>query len=459
MGFLGWMAIAGGVLLTMALSSAYVQRMPISSSIVYLALGFALGPHGFGLLDFDIARPVSWFDGLTQVAVIVSLFIGGLKLRVSFRDPAWRAPVILAGPVMIVCIAGMAAFAHVVLGLDLAMSLLVGAILAPTDPVLAGAVSVAHAADKNRMRYALSGEAGLNDGTAFPFVVLALEWGRHGGPGVWLASWAVHRLVWAVAAGLGIGLVLGDGIGRAAIWLRSRTRDPRAPSDFLALALIALSFVAAELVGAWGFLAVFAAGVGLRRAEMTVVARTPHPDLSSRTRRRSKSHPPAEHLVAAHEPVEHLKEPAVAAGALVAETLSFGDTAERMLEVLLVVLVGAGLGRHFSTAGVGLALFLMIALRPAVVALSLARSPVPKGEHLLVGWFGLRGIGSLFYLAYALGHGVRGPIADELCALTLSAVATSIVVHGITAQPLLERARRRADPSSLRRPRATSGAA
>jgi sodium/hydrogen antiporter len=278
MSFLGWMGLCGGLLLLMALSSAYLRRLPISTSVIYLALGAAIGPLGFSWLQIDVVDAAPWFERLTEVAVIISLFVGGLKLRLPLRDPAWVAAFHLAGPVMLATIVGVALFARLILGLDTATALLLGAVLAPTDPALASIVSVNDAADHDRMRYGLSGEAGLNDGLAFPFVVFALLWGDHGGAGSWVGGWVMHRLVWAIPAGLLLGYALGKGVGWLAIWLRSRQRDTAAPNDFLALALIALSYVVAQSIGAWGFLAVFAAGVGLRHAELKVVAETPHPD-------------------------------------------------------------------------------------------------------------------------------------------------------------------------------------
>jgi NhaP-type Na+/H+ or K+/H+ antiporter len=157
------------------------------------------------------------------------------------RDPASVAAFRLAGPVMLATILGVALVARVVLGLDMAVALLLGAVLAPTDPVLAGAVSVNNAADHDRMRYGLSGESGLNDGMAFPFVPFALLWSEHGGAGSWIGAWAVHRLVWAVPAALLLGYTLGTVVGRLAIRLRSHHRETAAPNDFLALALIALA--------------------------------------------------------------------------------------------------------------------------------------------------------------------------------------------------------------------------
>jgi NhaP-type Na+/H+ or K+/H+ antiporter len=440
MTFLGWMALVGGLLLLMALSSAYLRRLPVSTSAIYLAFGLAIGPFGFDLLRIDVRESYGWLEPLTEVAVIISLFVGGLKLRLPLAAGAWWAAYWLAGPVMLVCIAAVAAFAHLVLGLDFALALLVGAILAPTDPVLAAAVSVNNAADHDRLRYGLSAEAGLNDGTAFPFVVLALSWMQHPGPGGWLAGWAAHRLLWAVAAGLAFGYLIGHGVGRAAIRLRSVHRDSSAPNDVLALSVILLSYVAAEAAGAWGFLSVFAAGVGLRRAELSVAG----------------AQAPAEHLVAATVGEDELHEPAVAAGVLVAETLSFGGTAERLLEVLLMVIIGTSLPIHWDLRALPLALAFFLVIRPLATQLLLRGTPTTLAQRWLIGWFGIRGIGSVFYLSYAMAHGVAGPDATDAAALTISVLAISVVLHGITAQPLLSRYERSLAPPRAAAPQRAS---
>jgi len=221
MSFIAWMALAGGLLLTLALSSAYLRRLPISTASIYLGLGVLLGPLGFGVLRIDMQEAASWLERLTEVAVIVSLFVSGLKLRLAWRSRRWRAALRLAGPLMLVCIAGVALFSHFILELELGLSMLLGAILAPTDPVLASAVSVNNASDRDRMRHGLTGEAGFNDGMAFPFVVLALQWMDHERAGAWLATWAVHRLLWAVPVALIFGYALGKGAGRLAIALRA----------------------------------------------------------------------------------------------------------------------------------------------------------------------------------------------------------------------------------------------
>jgi NhaP-type Na+/H+ or K+/H+ antiporter len=433
--FLLWTALCGVLLLTLALASAFVQRLPVTTPVIYFGVGCLIGPWGLGLLRLDLTVANSWLEHVTELGVTLSLFIGGLRLRLPPRHRAWWAAYRLASFVMLGSIAGVAWVAWQWLGLDPAMALLLGGILAPTDPVLAGDVTVGHSRERDRLRYALSGEAGLNDGAAFPFVILALSWLGSGSLWPLLGSWAIKDLLWAIPSGLALGFLLGRGVGRLAITLSSRSRDTAAPNDFLALALIALSYTIAQAIGALGFLAVFAAGVGLRSAEIKTVEESPHPDAQDPSVR---AHPPAETLVAPNVvTARELSEPAVAAGVLVAEVFSFGDTLERLLEVLLVVLVGLSLARHWDTRAVALSAALFLVIRPAVTWLSLLRTPTTPLQRGLIGWFGIRGIGSLYYLAYACAHGVQGAAAQPLVDLSLSVMAISLIAHGITSQPVM----------------------
>ncbi|HSK74088.1 MAG TPA: sodium:proton antiporter [Pyrinomonadaceae bacterium] len=444
MDFHGWMAVVGFLLLFMALSPAYLRNLPVSTSAIYLVFGLIVSPVGFGLIHLDLIESASWFEYLTEVAVITSLFIGGLKLRLPLKNPAWRAAFVLAGPVMLGSIIGVALFVHLVFGLSVGVSLLLGAVLAPTDPVLAASVSVNDAGDHDRMRYGLSGEAGFNDGMAFPFVVFALLWEQNNGLGDWVGWWAAHRLLWAVPVGLALGYFLGKGVGRLAIWLRSRHQDNSAPNDFLALALIALSYVGAEYIGAWGFLSVFAAGFGLRRAEIKIVDENPLPEAeeageeNSETDDPSIPYPPAEESIGKALDEEELEKPAVAAGVVIAEIISFGATADRLLEIMLVVLVGICLAFHWDWRALPLALAFFCIIRPVVAYLLLWKTPTTKFQRGLMAWFGIRGIGSLYYLSYALNHGLSNQVTDAVN-LTVSVVALSIVIHGISSQPVLAR--------------------
>jgi NhaP-type Na+/H+ or K+/H+ antiporter len=336
---------------------------------------------------------------------------------------------------MILTIGGIAVAGWGLFSLPPATALLVGAMLAPTDPVLAGEVTVSHSADKDRLRFALSGEAGLNDGLAFPFVYLALALAATPPRPHWIMSWVLVRVVWAIPAGLVVGYVLGRAIGRAAIELRSRNRDTAAPTGFLALALMALSYSVAQSIDALGFLAVFAAGIGLRGSELRTVEETPHPSMRDTPAER---HPPAESLVAPGAVEEHeLGQPAVAAGVLVAEVFTFGDIIERMLEVLLVVLVGVSLATYLTVSGVVFGLLVLVIIRPLSVYLSMLGSEATRLQRRLIGWFGIRGIGSLYYLAFA-GPRLPGEARlSSLGALVLSTVAVSVVIHGLTAQTLM----------------------
>lgn len=218
---------------------------------------------------------------------------------------------------------------------------------------------------------------------------------------------------------------------------RGATRHAPATSDFLALSFIALSYVLAELVHAWGFLAVFAAGVGLRAAEVAIVHASPHPEVAQRGEVDPRSHPPAEDLVSAKVREEALEQPAVAAGVTVSESLSFGDTAERSLELLLVGLVGVSLFHHWDRRAIPVALVLFFVVRPLCARLVLLGTPTSPTQRWLIGWFGVRGIGTLYYLAYCLNRPSGAALAEAILDITLSVVALSVVAHGVSARPLL----------------------
>lgn len=423
----------------MALSSVYFRRLPVTSSLIYLALGMAVGPLGLDLIAVDFMRERVSFEHLTEIAVIISLFVCGLKLRLPQSHPAWVAAFLLAGPVMVATIAGIAVFSHFVFGFAWPAACLLGAILAPTDPVLAGTVTVNDARDQDRMRYGLSGEAGFNDGAAFPFVIFSLMWMENGSVGQWAGGWALHRLVWAIPAGLLAGYFLGKWVGLFAIRLRSRFPETGAPNDFLALALIALAYASAEAIGAWGFLAVFAAGQGFRRTEVEITEIHPAPEHMANQPPGGTAHaphPPAEEFANRTAQAEELKHPTKAAGHMVAEIITFGDTAERLLEMMMVVLLGICLSTYWDWRAIPLALALFVVIRPLFTLVFLAKTRTRLSQRWLMGWFGIRGIGSLYYLGYALNHGLDEN-ADALVSLTLSVVALSVTVHGVTS-PLLD---------------------
>lgn len=444
MTFILWMAVLGAVLLTLALTSSYLRWMPVTTSAVCLLLGVGIGPLGMDLLHLDIKASASWMEHLTEVAVLFSLFVSGLKLRLPLKHRTWRIAFGMAGPVMLLTILGTCLVLHWLLGLSWGVSLLVGAILAPTDPVLAGLVQVNNAQDYDALRFGLSGEAGLNDGTAFPFVIFALIFMQHGGfDGDWLGGWVLKNLLWAVPAGLLVGYWMGRGIGRVTLKMRITNADSTlSPNDYLTLALIALAYVVAEAIGGYGFLSVFAAGLGLRQAEFksTGNSQTPAEHLAQPV----VGHMEVEPEHALHGDVGQLQDTQIAAGVMMGDMLAFGGLVERSMEVFLVTLLGVVLVSHWDwrALAVGAALFCVI--RPLSVLSMPWGSLLNRHQRGLVGWFGIRGIGSIYYLFYAINHGLVGTSSAVAVNLTLSVIALSIVVHGLSTQPMLAWYERRA---------------
>lgn len=436
MTFIVWFAMLGAVLLLLALSSSYLRWVPVTSSLVCLGLGMFLGTSGLGLLQLDLSESSGWMEHLTEVAVLFSLFFNGLKLRLPLRDRRWWSAFYLAGPVMLSCIAGVTLLLHYGFELGWGGSLLIGAILAPTDPVLATLVQVADAQDGDPVRFSLSGEAGLNDGVAFPFVMLGLFLQQPSGQR-WFSEWLVKDMLWAVPAGLLLGYFMGRGLGKLTLYLRLRNDDCTvSPNDYLALALIALAYVSAEIIQAYGFLAVFAAGLGLRQAEVQTSS--------------NPEDPAAEHLVqpvvghqhAAPEralkgDVQALADSQVAAGIMLGDMLAFGSLIERAMEVFLVTMLGVVLIEHWDWRAVPVAAALFVVIRPVSVLLFPRPGVLTLRQRGLLGWFGIRGIGSFYYLFYALNHGLPPALAGQSINLVLCVVALSILVHGLSVQPLL----------------------
>ncbi|MCF5724953.1 cation:proton antiporter [Pseudomonas syringae] len=437
MTFILWMAVLGTVLLTLALTSSYLRWMPVTTSAVCLLLGIGIGPLGVDLLHMDLKDSARWMEHLTEVAVLFSLFVSGLKLRLPLHHRTWRIAFGMAGPVMLLTILGICLALHVLFELSWGLSLLVGAILAPTDPVLAGLVQVNNAQDYDPLRFGLSGEAGLNDGTAFPFVIFALLFIQHGGfDGQWFNGWVVMNLLWAVPAGLLIGYWMGRGIGRVTLWMRISNADSTlSPNDYLTLALIALAYVAAEAMGAYGFLSVFAAGLGLRQAEFksTGNAETPSEHLALPV----VGHLEVEPERALQGDTTQLADTQIAAGVMMGDMLAFGGLVERSMEVFLVTLLGVVLASHWDWRALPVAALLFCVIRPLSVLAVPWRGLLNYRQRGLVGWFGIRGIGSIYYLFYALNHGLSGTTGAVAVNLTLSVIALSIVAHGLSTQPML----------------------
>jgi NhaP-type Na+/H+ or K+/H+ antiporter len=458
MAFATWMVIVGLLLIAMAMSGSVLRRLPLSTSMLYVGVGLLIGEGALGLVSFGLFDEALFLERAAEIAVIVSLFSCGLKLKLPIADPQWWLSLRLAIVSMVVTVLLIALAGRYGIGLEWGAAVLLGAILAPTDPVLASDVQVREPGDRDRLRFALTSEAGLNDGTAFPFVMLGLGLlGLHEmGAGGW--RWVAVDVLWAVPAGLLVGALLGYATGRAILFLRVRHRTAIGLEEFLTLGLIALSYGLALLLKGYGFLAVFAAayalqltasGEALRRqlAEAAPAAdgRDDARDADARDGDSGSDDARRERgsgATAAMEPSIDSQDPAVhpeqAPDHMTGQVLTFTEQLERIGEVALVILVGALLWQVDVPAHVWWFVpLLLFVIRPVSVYLGLFDSATRRRQRALIAWFGIRGIGSIYYLYYALNHGLLNPAAELLVETVLIVIACSVVAHGISVTPLM----------------------
>jgi sodium/hydrogen antiporter len=415
----------GGLLLFMGLTASILKRSSVTSAIIYLALGVLVGPTALDLFHFNPLKESALLETLTEVAVLISLFSAGVKMPVPFTLARWRAPILLATVSMTITVAAVAAFAYYVLSLPLGAGVLLGAILAPTDPVLATDVQIRHPGDHDQLRFTLTCEAGMNDGGAFPFVMLGMgmlglhEIGEFG------MNWLLLDVLWATVAGITIGVVAGVALARLGWKLRSKPRKRELMDDFLGLGLIGVVYGFAVMVNAWGFLAVFFAAVALRQTELKLAKAAQVAFDGSKTRQTARTDANAKPELAPPETVSE--------GSLV-----FKEHLERLSEVVLVLLIGGSLYLNSWTwEAVWLALFLFVIARPVSVVVGLLGTNTTWRIRGMTGWFGVRGIGSLYYLMYAIERGLPEALSLQLIQMTLIVVTLSILLHGTSVKPLM----------------------
>ena len=420
-----WFLLVGGLLLARGLTAPLLQRLPVTPAIIYLAVGLLVGPTMFDAFHFNPLKQSALLEVLTEVVVLISLFSAGVKMPTPFSFARWRAPILLATVSMTVSVGLVAAFAYFLLGLPIGAGILLGAILAPTDPVLATDVQIRHPGDRDQLRFTLTSEAGMNDGSAFPFVMLGMGLlGLHE-LGEFSLRWVLVDVLWATAAGIAIGVACGAGLAHAGRKLRGHPPRHELMDDFLGLGLIAVVYGLSVWLQAWGFLAVFFAAVALRQTELKLAGM----DLQKMQRAQAGvPEPVAADILKAKEGV-----PTVSGGSLV-----FKEHLERLSELVLILLIGGTLFiDSWSWRAVGLAAFLFVIARPLSVVIGLAGTRTAWPIRGMAGWFGVRGIGSLYYLMYAIQHGLPEDLALDLIQLTLIVVTLSIIIHGTSVKPLM----------------------
>ena len=403
-------AILGVAVLAVAALPRLLHDRPISFPIPLVLLGMGAFALPLGLPDPDPLRYPLLTQHLAEVTVIVALTNAGLRIDRRFSWRGWSTTWRLLGVAMPLTIAGTALLGWWLLGLAPAAAVLLGAVLSPTDPVLAAEVQVGgpgqgaedaettelddrEPAEEDEVRFGLTSEAGLNDGLAFPYTNLAIAMALFGSdPAGWFGPWLAVDVVYKLGVGIAVGLVVGRVLATAILSLPSPTEVGKALTGVAAIAVTLTAYGATEWVGGYGFLATFVAAYVLR-----------HQD---------RDHDYHERLVV------------------------FVEQLERLLIASVLLLLGGAVVRgvlgDLTVGAVVVSVLVLLVVRPVAGALSLVAGRCSGPDALALGFFGIRGVGSIYYLAYAVGKADFGA-ADTLWTVVVLTVLLSIFVHGLTA--------------------------
>ncbi len=376
-----------------------LRKLPLSLPIVCMALGAAL----FSLPQVTL-RPLPILypeitERFAEFVVIIALMGAGLKIDRIFRWRDWMVTwrlLAVTMPLGIVAITVVTAWG---MGLPWAIALLLAASLAPTDPVLASDIQVGppRTGDEDEVRFGLTSEAGLNDGFAFPFVHLAVALATVAGTGqAWFGEWLTYRVIWEVVAGVGAGWAIGRLFGWLTFHVPAESKLAQTGDGLIALAATCVSYGLTEIIHCYGFLAVF---------------------VTALTFRGTHRHHDFHHDM--HDVTEQI---------------------ERLAMMVLLLLFGgalvSGLLSSVSWTDAAVALVILLVVRPATGLIGLIGHRADRSEKLTLAFFGIRGVGSIYYLAYGLNH-IDGIDAARLWGLVGLVVLFSIVLHGLTVTPIM----------------------
>ena len=393
-------ACIGFAISLMAFLPVYTKKIKITYIIPLLLIGICL---------YYLGAPLPWPDPLwelevgtvvSEVIVIISLMTAGLKIGTSYGWQQWKKPLSLIVITMPLFMVAIFAIAHWVLGLNGPVSLLLAAVIAPTDPVLANELQLEeqqNTENKNTgLRFTLTAEAGINDGLAFPFVFLAILWS--GASSLGEIDWA-HYIGFYLLYKIGVGVLIGALIGLAyshAIAYHTQENQKFIMNGFIAVALTFFSYGIAESLSTYGFLSVFATGICMQY----------------------KCH--------ANNNNESMN----------TTMLTFVEQTEKLLTSLWTIFFGgaivSGILSYTDVWGILASLVVVLVLRPIFGYLAMLTTNFSKKKRWAISFFGIRGIGSFFYLGYALSHGSFTE-SDELFGIVSYVVLFSILIHGLTS--------------------------
>lgn len=387
------------VLLTTWLPLA-LRQLPLSLPICCVVIGIVLAWSPFTPLPYmNPLEDAKVAEHLSEFVVIVALMGAGLKIDRPLGWKRWMTTWRLLGIAMPLSIATIAVLGWGILGLGPASALLLGAALAPTDPVLASDIQVGppKTGEEDDIRFALTSEAGLNDGLSFPFVMAAIALAGEGAISRWIGHWLVIDVIWKLGAGILVGWIAGKVLGYLTFKVSETGRIARTGDGLAALGFTCVSYGATELVHGYGFVAVFITALTLRSVE-----------------RENDFH---------------------------GQLHDFGEQIERLGTMVLLVCFGSVLAAGTLLAQVdwriiSVAVLVIVVVRPLTGWIGLLGCDRPASEKLIVSIFGIRGIGSIYYLAFASGAASFEGMTTVWASVFLI-ILMSIVVHGISVTPVM----------------------
>jgi sodium/hydrogen antiporter len=391
--------VVGISALAMAWLPSLLEKQPISYSILFVAVGFVLYKFASSLPNPDPLQNEQLTVRLTEIGVIITLMGTGIKINRAFSWKNWKIPFLLVFVTMIICIAALGFLGWWVLGLAPASAILLGAVMAPTDPVLASEVQVGPPSTEkeDHVRFSLTSEAGMNDGMAFPFTWMAIAVALAAATGEdWFWPWLWRDFFYKILVGVGMGYLVGRMLAYIVFILPERFNFPETKDGFVAVSATMLVYGLTEIMHGYGFIAVFVAGLTLSR----------------------------------HERPHHFHR----------ELHDFTDQMERLFLVIILLLLGGsiatGLLDALTLPGIAIGLAFVFIIRPLGALLTLAGQNISLREKVAISFFGIRGIGSFYYLAFALTKAVF-PEERMLWSIAGFIVLISVFVHGILASPVM----------------------
>lgn len=400
MNYLIALVVTGIAALGMAWMPAIGNKIRISYALIYLILGVLLYLAFPSIPRLNLIKNEELAVRLTELVVIIALMGSGLKIDQPFSLKKWAVAIRLVSVGMLLCIGITAFAAWYWIGMDVASAIILAAVLAPTDPVLASDVQVGppNESEKDPVKFTLTAEGGMNDGTAFPFVWLGILLAGHSGnsAGLW-PEWIGFYLIYKIVAGIVCGYLFGKGLAYLIFKLPEKYRSLKIQDGFVALSITLLVYGVAELIKGYGFIAVFTCAVSLRNYEIGhQFHRTLH---------------------------------------------SFSDQIERILVAITLLIFGGALvngildALTFKLAILGVCFLFVI--RPITTWFFLSKNSLPQ-ERIFISFFGIRGIGSIYYISFAFQH-AQFEWEKELWSTVAFIILASIIIHGLSANSAIRK--------------------